>query len=168
MIAFKEWETVCQALATGEQTVILRKGGIHEGREGFSFAHDEFLLFPTRFHGQADSVRLPVSELKPAWTDGEEVSLEYVVKVSKAVTLTDWEEVKALSEKHIWTEQTIRERFDWSGKGMETGSIHVAYVTVSRLADPIIFPYEKKYGGCRSWVEVPEPAENWRNTIEAP
>ncbi|MDC0315120.1 DUF1802 family protein [bacterium] len=48
MIAFKEWDVVCEALESGRQKLILRKGGIHEGREGFSFAHEEFVLFPTR------------------------------------------------------------------------------------------------------------------------
>lgn len=37
MIAFKEWDIVCKALEEGRQSLILRKGGIHEGREGFSF-----------------------------------------------------------------------------------------------------------------------------------
>jgi len=52
MIAFKEWDVVCNAIGAGRQTVILRKGGIHEGREGFAWEHEEFVLFPTRFHAQ--------------------------------------------------------------------------------------------------------------------
>jgi hypothetical protein len=36
-IAFKEWAIVCEALGRGGQSIILRKGGIAEGREGFSF-----------------------------------------------------------------------------------------------------------------------------------
>ena len=46
-IAFKEWAVVCAALASGQQSLILRKGGIHEGRDGFRVAHREFWLFPT-------------------------------------------------------------------------------------------------------------------------
>ena len=56
-VGFKEWQVVCDALASGRQTVILRKGGIHEGRAGFSFAHESFYLFPTRFHAQGEHVR---------------------------------------------------------------------------------------------------------------
>jgi len=55
--AFKEWQVVCDALATGRQCIILRKGGIHEGRQGFSFAEEAFFLFPTRFHNQKDFVK---------------------------------------------------------------------------------------------------------------
>jgi hypothetical protein len=41
-MAFKEWAVVCEALGSGRQSVILRKGGIAEGREGFAFLHREF------------------------------------------------------------------------------------------------------------------------------
>ena len=44
-IGFKEWAVVCEALGSGRQSIILRKGGIAEGREGFSFKHREFFLF---------------------------------------------------------------------------------------------------------------------------
>ena len=155
MIAFKEWEVVCEALESGRQSIILRKGGIHEGREGFSFAHEEFLLFPTRFHAQGEYVTVSDVETKPEWSVGDEVVITSKVKVTKAVTLTDWEEVAKLSDQHIWTEETIRDRFFWEGKGMASGSIHVAYVEIEKLDEPLCFSYGKKYGGCRSWVEVP-------------
>ena len=54
--AFKEWAVVCAALASGRQSVILRKGGIHEGRDGFRVDHREFWLFPTRFHQEPGEV----------------------------------------------------------------------------------------------------------------
>ncbi|MGB0328251.1 MAG: DUF1802 family protein [Akkermansiaceae bacterium] len=123
MIAFKEWEVICEALESGRQSIILRKGGIHEGREGFSFAHDEFLLFPTRFHAQGEYVTVPNVVAKPEWSIGDEVVIASRVRVNKAVTLTDWEEVAKLSDQHIWTEETIRDRFFWEGKGMASGSI---------------------------------------------
>jgi len=34
-VGFKEWSLVCDAFGRGEQSIILRKGGIAEGREGF-------------------------------------------------------------------------------------------------------------------------------------
>jgi hypothetical protein len=37
---------------------------------------------------------------------------------------------------------------------MVSGSIHVAYVKVEKLKEPIRFTYSKKHGGCRSWVEL--------------
>jgi len=57
--AFKEWSLVCRAIGTGLTSLILRKGGIHEGRRGFHFDHDAFWLFPTSFHAQREQLRLP-------------------------------------------------------------------------------------------------------------
>jgi hypothetical protein len=154
MIAFKEWDVVCKALEEGRQSLILRKGGIHEGREGFSFAHDEFVLFPTRFHAQGEYVKIPGVVAKPEWEVGDKVVIRSKVKVKKAVTLTDWNEVALLADEHIWTEETIRDRFFWEGKGMASGSIHVAYVEIEKLTEPLRFDYKKIHGGCRSWVEI--------------
>ena len=42
MFGFKEWTLICDALGRGEQSIILRKGGIAEGRAGFRF--DEIFI----------------------------------------------------------------------------------------------------------------------------
>lgn len=156
IMGFKEWKVVCDALASGRQTVILRKGGIHEGSAGFSFAHREFYLFPTRFHATADQVRESGNmEPMPEWQPGEMIRITHSVVAEQALTLVDWQEVAALEPCHIYTEKTVRDRFDWEGKGMAAGSIHVAYVKMRELETPWEFPYEPKYGGCRSWVKLP-------------
>jgi hypothetical protein len=156
-IAFKEWQVVCDALASGRQVILLRKGGIHEGREGFSFAHDSFFLFPTRFHAQLDQVREGDFRPEKEWEPGDLIEIQHHVEVLFAVTLENWDAVAALLPYHIYTEQTVRERFDWSGKGMAAGSIHLALVKVSKLENPWRLEYDKRFGGCRSWVELPEP-----------
>ena len=69
-VGFKEWALVCEALGRGEQTIMLRKGGIAEGRDGFSFRHREFFLFPTFFHEQVAKVRGGPADL-PQATAGE-------------------------------------------------------------------------------------------------
>jgi hypothetical protein len=155
-IAFKEWQVVCDALASGRQSILLRKGGIHEGRDGFSFAHGSFYLFPTKFHAQMDQVREGDFVPGKEWQVGDLFEITHHVEVISAVTLTDWEEVSRLYPHHIYTEQTVRERFDWEEKGMASGSIHVAHVKVEELDSPWELVYETKYGGCRSWVELPE------------
>ena len=55
--AFKEWEGIVEALGHGAQIVILRKGGIAEGRAGFTPRHPRFWLFPTRFHQQWEKTK---------------------------------------------------------------------------------------------------------------
>jgi len=164
IISFKEWQIVCDALASGRQSILLRKGGIHEGRAGFSFAHESFFLFPTRFHAIGDHVREGHVEVAPEWQPGDIIRITHHAEAEWAVTLTDWEKVRALEPFHIYSEKTVRDRFDWEGKGMASGSIHMALVRVRELAQPWEFSYEPKYGGCRSWVKLPEPPAGWRES----
>lgn len=164
VIGFKEWQVVCDAMATGRQSILLRKGGIHEGREGFSFAHESFFLFPTRFHAVANQVREGSVCVLPEWQVGDEIRITHHAAARWAVTLTDWEQVAALAPYHIYSEATVRDRFDWEGKGMASGSIHVALVQVQELAEPWTFPYDARFGGCRSWIQLPTPPAGWEKS----
>lgn len=154
--AFKEWEIICHALTTGKQQLIFRKGGIHEGREGFTFKHDTFALFPTRFHAQAERVTVKSVLTQPEWQIGDNVTITHIAKAQWAKTITNWKDVQQLSDYHIYSESTLSERFHWEGKNMPTGSIHVALVRVYKLPEPLSFPYTKAYSGCRSWIDIPE------------
>ncbi len=150
-IGFKEWALVCAALGEGRQSVIIRKGGIAEGRDGFAFRHREFFLFPTFFHEQVERVRL--SDPKLPEPRAGEVEIRYFARVEETRLLTCWEDVVALAPLHILTEDVVRERFEYDA----APGVHVAFVEVFRL-DPVWrFPDAKVYGGCRSWVELPEP-----------
>src|SRR6478735_1271299 len=106
-IGFKEWQVVCDALASGRQSLLLRKGGIHEGRQGFSFAHDSFFLFPTRFHAQGEHVREGLVKPMPEWQVGDELSITHHAQAEWAVTLSDWSQLAALEPFHIYTEATV-------------------------------------------------------------
>ena len=154
-IGFKEWEPVCEALGSGVQSLLLRKGGIHEGREGFSFKHERFLLFPTRFHKQVEGVRISCDPPAGEWQEGDEVSLRYFCEAVWARTLTDWKQVQSLEGFHIWAEQVVKDRFGWG----EEDRIHCALVRVFRLAEPWTITYGRPYGGCRTWVSLPEAPE---------
>ncbi|MFT4176592.1 MAG: DUF1802 family protein [Luteolibacter sp.] len=166
-MSFKEWQVVCDALASGRQAILLRKGGIHEGRAGFSFAHESFFLFPTRFHADSTQVREGSVQVLPEWKAGDPIRITHHAEALWAITLTDWEKVAALEPFHIYSEKTVKDRFDWEGKGMASGSIHVALVRVRELAQPLEFPYEPKYGGCRSWVKIPAPTDpTWLETAK--
>ena len=150
-VGFKEWALVCNALADGRQSVILRKGGIAEGRNGFAFRHAEFVLFPTYFHEQVAKTRLREAEL-PGRVAGA-VEIRALAKVDVVTTVTSWEEANALEPLHILRSAVVRERFEYDGRR----ALHVALVRVFKLERPWVFPDSKCYGGCRSWVQLPEP-----------
>ena len=68
--------------------------------------------------------------------------------------LTDWDAVSELADRHVYAEHLVRERFDWEGKGMQSGCINVAYVKTEVLVEPLEVCYSKSHGGCRSWIEI--------------
>lgn len=149
--AFKEWAVVCEALGAGLQSVIIRKGGIAEGRAGFGFRHNEFLLFPTWFHEQLEKTTLPPETPVPAEPAGD-LEIRFTATVEWTGLLSDREKVARLREFHVLQESVVEERFRYDGDD----GVHVAFVRVYRLDPPLRLKNEKKYGGCRSWVEVPD------------
>jgi hypothetical protein len=149
--AFKEWAVICEALGTGLQSVIIRKGGIAEGTKGFGFRHDEFLLFPTWFHEQLEKTTLSPDTIIPEKSD-DELEVRYTASVEWSGILTDWERVARLRAFHVLRESVVEERYRYS----ETEGVHVAFVRVYRLEPPLRLKNEKKYGGCRSWIDLPD------------
>lgn len=167
-VAFKEWQLVAEALASGEQSVILRKGGISEGKAGFQWLHDRFFLFPSLFHEQANQVKPLVTgsprTVPPASETEDEIVFSVYVETVMTGCLTDWEEVLRLDPYHIWKEEIIRERFEWGDKP----GLSYAVVKVWQLAEPWILRDRKTFGGCRSWFGLPPEEEGgWLGRLES-
>jgi hypothetical protein len=148
-VGFKEWAVVCEALGRGQQTVLLRKGGIAEGRSGFGFRHPEFFLFPTFFHEQVVKVRTPDAQI-PAARKGE-VEIRYFAKLEAQHEVKDRAKAAAMAPLHVLAESVVWERFEYKGAGL-----HIALVRVFRLDPTWIFRDKPAYAGCRSWVNLPE------------
>jgi hypothetical protein len=53
---------------------------------------------------------------------------------------------------HIWNEDVVKERFVYD----DESCLHIALVRAWKLPQRWSFPYSKSYGGCRSWVNLPE------------
>ena len=153
--AFKEWDVIVEALGKGEQIVILRKGGIAEGRGGFRAEHERFWLFPTLFHQQAEGVVPDAAARFGSMTFPPEdvLRIQFVAKVVEARRLESLAAAERLAGQHIWRDDVIAERFDW---GRDQG-IYAMAVRVRQLAAPMDMPMLEEYGGCKSWVEL-EPS----------
>ncbi len=149
-MAFKEWAIVCEALANGRQSVILRKGGIAEGRDGFAFRHREFFLFPTRFHEGLEKTTLPTGTPLPLQRE-EKIEIRLFATIEWSCFLSDPGQLAAVGEYHILREEVVEERFRFG----EPPGIHLGFARIYRLSTPWILPMEKRFGGCRSWVELP-------------
>jgi hypothetical protein len=152
-IAFKEWAIVVDALGQGEQVLILRKGGIREQRGEFHVDHREFWLFPTQFHEAERSI---IPSKRPRLHDiaaaavKDAVDIEYYAVADAVVQITGPEVLKRLQGRHIWSEQTLQERFQF---GREPG-LHALLTRVYRRPAPERLALRESYGGCKSWVEL--------------
>jgi hypothetical protein len=152
--AFKEWAVVVDALGSGDQIIILRKGGIAEGRRGFQVEHAEFLLYPTFVHQQREAVLPPWRDRFDAQqkerSPNSGVTLDFFAQVVSWQRLESRDQAQSLKGQHIWQDDVIAKRFDW---GKEK-NIYLLAVRVFRL--PLAMPTADlpNVRGCKSWIAV--------------
>jgi hypothetical protein len=151
-LALKEWGAAVHALLHGRQTVLLRKGGIHEKR--FLLKGSEFLLYPTVAHSHADATRPEHVDLLPlgaADVADEAVVVRASASVVEAIEVARPENIAALEPFHIWTTASVQaNRIDFRPRRRLTAIV----VSVRPLAQPVPVPVRAEYGGCRSWVDL--------------
>jgi hypothetical protein len=154
----KEWSAAVHALLAGRQTVLLRKGGIHEKR--FEVSAGEFLLFPTVAHSHADRVRPEHRDLlSPATVDSTEtdIVIRAAAKVIAAVEVQRPDELDAIADLHIWTGDSVRaDRVDFRPKHRLT----VLVVQASPLLVPLRLARTPDFAGCRSWLPLPADVDD--------
>jgi len=156
VLALKEWAAAVHALLDGRQTVLLRKGGIHEKR--FSLRGSRFVVFPTVAHSHAESTRPEHAELLtlglPDATESS-VTVRVDLEVVEAIAVHRPERIAELEPFHIWTTESVqRNRIDFRPRRELTAIV----VRARPLAQPVEVAVTAEYGGCRSWVELADPA----------
>src|SRR5690606_10481813 len=111
---FKEWSLVNDALGAGRQSIILRKGGIAEGRGGFQWQKDAFFLFPTHFHEQQARIEwTPTSAALADLARPEVAVIRWAARIEWTAAISDRAIAAALAPFHVWKEEVIRERFGY-------------------------------------------------------
>ena len=151
--AFKEWAATCLALGEGRQSLLLRKGGIHESSGHFAVEHPEFWLFPTQFHQSMEDFQ-PEAALLLAQTvatapPAGQVWLRLYAVVDEAVELTDESRLERLSALQILSAATLKRRFHYRSPGL-----FVLPVRIYRLRQPIELAESPHFAGCRTWVDL--------------
>lgn len=153
--AFKEWAVVCEALLRGRQSLILRKGGIHEGRDGFHVEHREFWLFPTRFHQQpgeiVEEARPLIAEAAARQPANGEIQLQQYALVENVIHIEDEAVLTSLAGLHVWSDETVSQRFHYRRPGL-----FALVVRMYSKPEPVVIPESPHFAGCRSWVDLPE------------
>jgi hypothetical protein len=153
MKALKEWATVVKALECGDQTVLLRKGGILETTSGFKVEHKKFALFPTYEHQENTALKsqfyrylADVREQKPKEGFNRITSYAEVLAENE---VSDIKKIKELSKFHIWSDSYMVERMNWMPQKSMTALFLKAYKVT-----PVEIPILPEYHGCKSWIEL--------------
>ncbi|CAN5384509.1 DUF1802 family protein [soil metagenome] len=152
-IALKEWHAVCQALASGRQMILLRKGGISESMSGFDVEHRQFLLFPTYVH-QSLAMLKPEAhrDFQSHASEPATIEIELAAEVTDIIQLKDRAQMDALESEHIWTPPLIDLRFNYRPQN----PLYLLIVRAYRLAKPVPIQNTPAYAGCKSWVPIAE------------
>jgi hypothetical protein len=150
-VALKEWAVVCDALETGRQMILLRKGGIVEAIGGFELEHPQFLLFPTYLH-QNVSMLKPKAQagITASSTEPEQITIRNAAEVTDILRLSNRSQMDAIDDQHIWAPPLIDMRFNYRPKN----PLHLLIVRAYRLAAPVTIQNTPDYAGCKSWVPL--------------
>jgi hypothetical protein len=151
-IGFKEWALVCESMLRGETSLIFRKGGIAEGKEGFRFKHSQFFLFPTFFHEQISLTRLdPARDLQP---QVETIRIDVFAYVEFTLWISELRSIEPLSGLHILRPELLEKRFNQD----EVKGLNLAFLRVFRVIPDWHLTFQSSFGGCRSWIDLPTPS----------
>lgn len=151
--ALKEWASVIAAMLAGEQTVMLRKGGI--GEKAFDVPHREFHLLPTHLHQRPDLLVPAAREAYAAALGTREepatARLDAWCEVDAVHAITERAELDALEGFHVLESHYAESRLRWRPKA----PLIAVVVRVHRVDPPVVIEMTDAMGGCVSWVEVP-------------
>ena len=151
--AYKEWAAVVHALLEGEQIVDVRKGGLREEGRHFGIQATRFWLYPTAEHQKAELLKAPYRhwiELANAAPVGEPIRIDGWADVTHVANVTEPEQLDALASKLVWTPDYAQSRLGWKRRD----PLWVLVLRAHRLASPVTVPWDARYGGCTSWVDL--------------
>lgn len=163
-VALKEWAVLCARLEAGEQSVLVRKGGIREPRAPgqaptFSPEHRGFWLLPTFFHARepgrdvdlapAARARLP-QVLADAPPPGV-LRLRLWAEVDLALEVHDLAGLDRLGDRHGLDAGCVADRFAYRKPGL-----WVLFLRTYRSGQVSEIADRAEYAGCHSWVDLAE------------
>jgi hypothetical protein len=156
MLALKEWSIVCKALEEGKQSILLRKGGILEYKNGFEVSQKIFLLYPTLEHQAGEYVQANyLQEFEFQKTNDvnikEKTNTISILARMEAIQEFDDDSVLSKLEKyHIWNEKYVRMRMKYNPKK----PMNALLLRVYRLSESISVDVQPEWAGCKSWIDI--------------
>ena len=166
MLALKEWSIICKALEDGNQTILLRKGGILEYRKGFEIRQKSFLLFPTLEHQAEEYLQskyLQTYDLLLRGNKSQDIqnktnTLWILARIEAIQEFHDHEMLPVLEKYHIWNEKYVNMRMNYNPKK----PMNALLLRVYKLPQPISIDVNPEWAGCKSWIDI-DIAEKYGN-----
>ena len=155
-LALKEWSSVVEALASGRQALLIRKGGLADRGKVFALEDQEFFLLPSYLHQQAAFVKpdfLPGFQRAVTPPAIGSIAFQHYAIAEEAFAVDSREALLRLDSLHVWNEAFIDHRLEWNPVAPAWVILTRAY----RLPEPVIVPEERRFRGCRSWVKLADP-----------
>ncbi len=155
-IALKEWAAVVEALSSGRQLLLLRKGGVRDPKGVFELQHREFLLYPTWEHQESGLLREKYRKLiQPPPSDSSVIEFRIYAGAAFTKEIRDPKLLERLEDAHIWTPEFVRKRMSYRPQAPTILAVVRAY----RLKKPVRHAVRPEYDGCKSWVPLAEPVD---------
>ena len=149
---FKELASVCQAIAQGRQTVLLRKAGIRESTHESAFQPKSFYLLPTHYHEKGPK------------SPSQDFPISLRVEVIRSGDLIHWAQIEKLLPFTAYDPKTIREHFESRDEKL----LHFAQIQSFTLSPIWSLPHSPALSGCRSWFELPSPPTSIKESPVSP
>ena len=86
------------------------------------------------------------------------VTISLFVEIEFATLLRDLNEIQALDQLHVLQSTVLEERFHYD----QQEGLHVAFLRAFRISPVWELPFHPSYGGCRSWITLPDPPSGLR------
>lgn len=151
--ALKEWAIVCKGLDEGRQTILLRKGGIMERKQGFELRHNEFYMFPTYEHQSRDLLQQEYAEkLESAIQHKPPDDANMIYLYARVIFVKETFNrrlLRSLRGFHIWNEKYIDMRMDYNPEK----PLSVILLRIYRLEKSLNVTLGPQQAGCRSWID---------------
>ena len=156
-VALKEWATVLEAMAKGEQVVIIRKGGLIEPGSGFEVLASDFVFYPTFEHQAVNYLREPYREYfeiaSRARASEGKVTFQIYGQAVHSVQTLDASVVDRLTPYHCYNHDFLTQRLKWQSDQ----PLAIVIIRAFKIAEPVTIAVAPQYAGCKSWVELEAP-----------
>jgi hypothetical protein len=156
--ALKEWAVVCKGLEEGRQTILLRKGGIMERKDGFELKHNDFYIFPTYEHQSRDLLQQDYADKFEAVLQSKPIDDQNAIclyaKVNFITETFNRDMLYDLRDFHIWNEKYISLRMNYNPEK----PLSIVLLRVYRLNTALNVTLSPQQAGCRSWIDFQLPS----------